>query len=127
SALQDLGVKLSVDDFGPGCSSLAYLRHFPIPSLKSDRAFISELDDHSRDSAIVRAIVAMAHSMQLQVVAEGVEQESQLAFLRTQGCDEVQGYLISKTVSAEALTQLQDRRHRDRPRKLTGRAQRSSS
>ena len=127
SALQDLGVKLSVDDFGTGYSSLAYLKHFPIHSLKIDRAFISELDDHSRDSAIVRAIVAMAHSMQLQVVAEGVEQESQLAFLRTQGCDEVQGYLISKPVSAEALTQLLERRHRDSQRQLAGRAQRSSS
>ena len=113
TALQQQGVKLSVDDFGTGYSSLAYLKHFPIHSLKIDRAFINELDEQSRDSAIVRAIVAMAHSMNLQVVAEGVEQESQLAFLRTQGCDEVQGYLISKPVPAQVLTQLLQKRQRN--------------
>ena len=112
-ALQEQGIKLSVDDFGTGYSSLAYLKHFPIHSLKIDRAFISELDDQPRDSAIVRAIIAMAHSMNLQVVAEGVEQDSQLAFLRAQGCDEVQGYLISKPVPAEAFTQLLQRRQRN--------------
>ena len=106
TALQEQGIKLSVDDFGTGYSSLAYLKHFPIHSLKIDRAFINELDEQSRDSAIVRAIIAMAHSMKLQVVAEGVEQDSQLAFLRAQGCDEVQGYLISKPVPADILTQL---------------------
>ena len=113
TALEELGVKLSVDDFGTGYSSLAYLKHFPIHSLKIDRAFINELDEQSRDSAIVRAIVAMAHSMDLQVVAEGVEQDAQLAFLRTQGCDEVQGYLISKPVPAPLLTQLLQRRQRN--------------
>ena len=113
TTLQEQGVKLSVDDFGTGYSSLAYLKHFPIHSLKIDRAFINELDEQSRDSAIVRAIVAMAHSMNLQVIAEGVEQESQLAFLRTQNCDEVQGYLISKPVSARALTQLLQLRRRN--------------
>lgn len=113
AALQEQGVKFSVDDFGTGYSSLAYLKHFPIHSLKIDRAFINELDEQSRDSAIVRAIVAMAHSMNLQVVAEGVEQDSQLAFLRTQGCDEVQGYLISKPVPAQVLTQLLQRRQRN--------------
>lgn len=121
NALEEQGVKLSVDDFGTGYSSLAYLKHFPIHSLKIDRAFISELDEHSRDSAIVRAIIAMAHSMNLQVVAEGVEQDSQLAFLRNQGCDEVQGYLISKPVPAQVLTQLLQRRHG------TGKADLSSS
>ena len=111
--LQEQGIKLSVDDFGTGYSSLAYLKLFPIHSLKIDRTFINELDDASRDSAIVRAIIAMAHSMDLQVIAEGVEQESQLAFLRTQGCDEVQGYLISKPVPPEVLTQLLKRRQRN--------------
>lgn len=128
NALQDQGVKLSVDDFGTGYSSLAYLKHFPIHSLKIDRTFISELDEQSRDSAIVRAIVAMAHSLQLQVVAEGVEQESQLAFLRTQGCDEVQGYLISKPIPAEALTRLLQHRQPGNRRQLTAElAQRSSN
>lgn len=106
TALQEQGIKLSVDDFGTGYSSLAYLKHFPIHSLKIDRTFISELDDQPRDSAIVRAIIAMAHSMNLQVVAEGVEQNSQLAFLRAQGCDEAQGYLISKPVPADMFTEL---------------------
>lgn len=106
AALQKLGVELSVDDFGTGYSSLAYLRRFPLRSLKIDRAFICDLDEQPRDAAIVRAIIAMAHSMNLRVVAEGVEQESQLAFLRSQGCDEVQGFLISKPVSAQVLTQL---------------------
>lgn len=106
AALQALGVELAVDDFGTGYSSLAYLRRFPIHSLKIDRAFICELDEQPRDAAIVRAIIAMAHSMNLRVVAEGVEQESQLSFLRNQGCDEVQGFLISKPVPAEAFTRL---------------------
>jgi len=110
AALQQLGVELSVDDFGTGYSSLAYLKRFPIHSLKIDRSFIGELDEQPRDAAIVRAIVAMAHSMNLRVVAEGVEKESQLVFLRNQGCDEVQGYLISKPVSAEAFTRLLQQR-----------------
>ena len=113
TALQEQGIKLSVDDFGTGYSSLAYLKHFPIHSLKIDRAFINELDDQPRDSAIVRAIIAMAHSMNLQVVAEGVELDSQLAFLRAQGCDEVQGYLISKPVPAEVLSRLLEQRQRN--------------
>jgi len=110
AALQQLGVELSVDDFGTGYSSLAYLKRFPIHSLKIDRSFIGELDEQPRDAAIVRAIVAMAHSMNLRVVAEGVEKESQLVFLRNQGCDEVQGYLVSKPVSAEAFTRLLQQR-----------------
>src|SRR5690606_41252073 len=84
--------------------------HSPLRALKIARAMIKELDQRSRDSAIVRAIVAMAHSMNLQAVAEGVAQDSQLAFLRNQGCDEVQGYLISKPVPAQVLTQLLQRR-----------------
>ncbi|SDS99143.1 diguanylate cyclase/phosphodiesterase with PAS/PAC sensor(s) [Halopseudomonas litoralis] len=110
AALQKLGVELSVDDFGTGYSSLAYLKRFPIHSLKIDRTFINELDEQPRDAAIVRAIIAMAHSMNLRVVAEGVEQQSQLSFLRNQGCDEVQGFLISKPVSASAFTRLLESR-----------------
>jgi len=105
-ALQELGVTLSVDDFGTGYSSLAYLKRFPISTLKIDRAFVAELDEEHSDDAIIRAIIAMAHSLSLNVVAEGVEHESQLAFLKANGCDEVQGYLISKPMPAEEFTQL---------------------
>ncbi|MFN3580480.1 MAG: EAL domain-containing protein [Pseudomonas sp.] len=110
--LQKMGIKLAIDDFGTGYSSLAYLKRFPITTLKIDRAFVAELDEHSEDhpsdhdAAIVRAIIAMAHSLSLNVVAEGVEHVGQLSFLKAHGCDEVQGYLISKPVSAEAFTRL---------------------
>ncbi|MEH6799206.1 MAG: EAL domain-containing protein [Halopseudomonas sabulinigri] len=105
-ALKELGVLLSVDDFGTGYSSLAYLKRFPISTLKIDRAFIAELDEEHNDDAIIRAIIAMAHSLSLSVVAEGVEQENQLDFLKANGCDEVQGYLISKPIPADEFTKL---------------------
>ncbi|MEH6491962.1 EAL domain-containing protein [Halopseudomonas sp.] len=105
-ALQELGVTLSVDDFGTGYSSLAYLKRFPISTLKIDRAFVAELDEVQSDDAIIRAIIAMAHSLSLNVVAEGVEHESQLEFLKANGCDEVQGYLISRPIPADELTAL---------------------
>lgn len=106
NALQALGVSLSVDDFGTGYSSLAYLKRFPISTLKIDRAFIAALNDAPGDDAIVRAVIAMAHSLSLQVVAEGVETEAQLQFLKENGCDDVQGYLISRPIDAEAFTTL---------------------
>ena len=106
AALQALGVSLSVDDFGTGYSSLAYLKRFPINTLKIDRAFVAELDGANADNAIVLAIIAMAHSLSLKVVAEGVEHEGQLNFLKANGCDEVQGYLISKPIETAAFTQL---------------------
>ncbi|CEA04583.1 PAS/PAC sensor-containing diguanylate cyclase/phosphodiesterase [Pseudomonas saudimassiliensis] len=106
AALRQLGVELSVDDFGTGYSSLAYLKRFPIRCLKIDRAFICELHEQPGDIAIVRAIIAMAHSMNLRVVAEGVEHDSQLAFLRSLGCDEVQGFLISRPLPAADFARL---------------------
>lgn len=106
NALQALGVSLSVDDFGTGYSSLAYLKRFPISTLKIDRAFIAALNDAPGDDAIVRAVIAMAHSLSLQVVAEGVETEAQLQFLKENGCDDVQGYLISRPIDAEGFTTL---------------------
>ncbi|MEH6565934.1 MAG: EAL domain-containing protein [Halopseudomonas sp.] len=105
-ALKELGVILSVDDFGTGYSSLAYLKRFPISTLKIDRAFVAELDEEHCDDAIIRAIIAMAHSLSLNVVAEGVEHESQLNFLKANGCDEVQGYLISRPIPADEFTAL---------------------
>jgi EAL domain-containing protein (putative c-di-GMP-specific phosphodiesterase class I) len=95
-----------VDDFGTGYSSLAYLKRFPLDTLKIDRSFIAELHDGAQDAAIVRAIIAMAHSLELNVVAEGVEEDSQLELLREWGCDDVQGYLISRPVNADDFTEL---------------------
>lgn len=110
--LKEMGIRLAIDDFGTGYSSLAYLKRFPISTLKIDRAFIGELDEHSpqsarsQDAAIIRAIIAMAHSLDLLVVAEGVEHDGQLEFLKEHLCDEVQGYLISRPVAAAAFTAL---------------------
>nr|WP_122582370.1 EAL domain-containing protein [Pseudomonas viridiflava] len=101
--LRDLGVKLAIDDFGTGYSSLSYLRRFPVDYVKIDRAFISGLGDGTEDAAIIQAIISMAHSLGLKVVAEGVENQSQLEFLRSHGCDEVQGYLISRPIEATAM------------------------
>ncbi|MBQ0742550.1 MAG: EAL domain-containing protein [Pseudomonas sp.] len=112
AALQKMGIKLAIDDFGTGYSSLAYLKRFPISTLKIDRAFISELNEFSEenaadhDAAIVRAIIAMAHSLCMNVVAEGVEEAGQLSFLKQHGCDEVQGYLISRPLPASGFTAL---------------------
>ena len=94
--LQALGIKVSIDDFGTGYSSLAYLRRFPIDKLKIDIAFIREVTSNPQDAAIARTIIELAHSLHLQVIAEGVETAEQLAFLTENGCDQVQGYLFSR-------------------------------
>jgi diguanylate cyclase (GGDEF)-like protein/PAS domain S-box-containing protein len=99
--LKALGIKVSVDDFGTGYSSLAYLKRFPIDKLKIDIAFVREVTSNPDDAAIVLAIIHMAHSLKLQVIAEGVEREAQLAYLHRHGCDEMQGYYFSRPVPAE--------------------------
>jgi len=104
--LRELGVKLAIDDFGTGYSSLSYLKRFPVDYVKIDQAFIRGLGDGTEDAAITQAIIAMAHSLGLKVVAEGVENQVQLDFLKANGCDEVQGYLISRPLEAEALAAL---------------------
>jgi len=104
--LRALGVKLAIDDFGTGYSSLSYLKRIPVDYVKIDQAFIRGLTEGGKDAAITRAIIAMAHGLSLKVVAEGVEHPGQLAFLRAERCDEVQGYLISRPVEADGLAVL---------------------
>ena len=102
-ALSKLGVRLAIDDFGTGYSSLSYLKRFPIKTLKIDRAFIRDVINDQDDAAIVTAIIAMAHSLKVEVVAEGVESEQQLDFLRRLDCDTVQGFLVGHAVSAAEI------------------------
>lgn len=104
--LKNLGVKVSVDDFGVGYSSLSYVKNFPIDRLKIDRSFISNLTTNSREEAIVRAIGSLAASLGVRVIAEGVETPQQLECLRAQRCDEAQGYLISRPVPAREFAAL---------------------
>ena len=105
-SLSRMGVLVSVDDFGTGYSSMSYLRRFPIDKLKIDRAFISEITKRPEDASIVRAMVSLAHSLNLKVVAEGVETGEQLEFLKALGCDQYQGYHFSPALSATEFANL---------------------
>ncbi len=104
--MKAMGLKISVDDFGTGYSSLSYLKRFPIDKFKIDQSFVRDLATDTDDAVIVSTIISMAHSLKLKVIAEGVETAEQLAFLKQQGCDEIQGYYFSKPVSAEEFTKL---------------------
>ena len=106
TGLKSRGVTVSVDDFGTGFSSLSYLKRLPINALKIDQSFVRDLTTDPDDAALVMAIVTLAHNLRLRVVAEGVETDEQLRFLRLLRCDEIQGYLISKPLTVEAMEQL---------------------
>jgi len=99
--LRDMGVKLAIDDFGTGYSSLSYLRQFRVNRLKIDRSFIRDVAVNRDDAAITTAIIEMAKALNLEVIAEGVENEAQLSFLRAQNCHEIQGYYVSKPETVE--------------------------
>ncbi len=107
--LKSIGARLAIDDFGTGYSSLAYLKRLPIDTLKIDQEFVGDITTDPDDAAITSTIITMAHSLQVRVVAEGVETAEQLAFLRAQHCDEIQGYWLSRPLSAEACLDFLDR------------------
>lgn len=104
--LKKLGVSLSLDDFGTGYSSLSYLRRYPVDRIKIDQSFVRDMEEHKGSAALVRSILAMAHNLGLETIAEGVETETQLGYLRKQACQEMQGYFFSKPLPGEELTRL---------------------
>ena len=104
--LKEMGLSISIDDFGTGYSSLMYLKTFPIDAIKIDKSFVQDVTKDVDDLAITQAIISMAHSLKLEVVAEGVETGSQLELLRAQGCDIIQGYLFSKAIPADEIVPL---------------------
>jgi len=104
--LHDMGVTLSVDDFGTGYSSLSYIQRFPLDTLKIDRSFVRYITSNSKDAEMIDSIIALGHSMNLKVLAEGVETVEQLEYLQSRGCDEAQGFYYSKAVTADRITEI---------------------
>ena len=105
-AFRDMGIKLSIDDFGTGYSSMAYLKRLPLDKLKIDQSFVCDITTDPDDAIIVQTTIALGHNLHLDVIAEGVETEQQLEFLKDNGCDEIQGYYFSRPVPADELAEL---------------------
>jgi EAL domain-containing protein (putative c-di-GMP-specific phosphodiesterase class I) len=101
--LSDLGIAIALDDFGTGYSSLSYLRKFPFTRIKIDRSFVGNIEEEGESQAIIRAITSLGHSLGMAITAEGVETQQQLTHVRSNGCNEVQGYFFSPPVDAEAI------------------------
>ena len=108
--LKRMGVRLAIDDFGIGYSSLSYLQRFPVDQLKIDQSFVQRVADDPSDAAITKAVISLGHSLKLKVIAEGVCSERQLAFLREHACDEIQGNYFCKAVPFDQLQQVLDGR-----------------
>jgi EAL domain-containing protein (putative c-di-GMP-specific phosphodiesterase class I) len=104
--LRKRGVRVSVDDFGTGYSSLSYLQQFPLDAIKIDQSFVRRITSFPQDTTLVRAIINLGRSLKLRVIAEGVETAEELAFLKTQECDEAQGFYFSRAVPAERFIKL---------------------
>jgi EAL domain-containing protein (putative c-di-GMP-specific phosphodiesterase class I) len=111
SKLREKGMKVSIDDFGTGYSSLSYLSNFPFDKLKIDQSFIRDITTDKAAAALATSIISMAHSLGVRVIAEGVETEAQLDFLKTYHCDEIQGYYFSKPINADEFTSLLKDKH----------------
>ena len=105
-ALKEFGFALAVDDFGTGYCSLNYLKRFPLDTLKIDRSFVADISEDPDDAAIVRAIIALGHNLSLKIVAEGVTTQAQLKFLQAEGCDAIQGFLMSPAIAADAFVEV---------------------
>jgi diguanylate cyclase len=114
-AISSMGVLVSVDDFGTGYSSMSYLRRFPIDKLKIDRCFVEEMTQRTEDASIVRAIISLAHSLHLKVIAEGVETSEQLAMLANLGCDQYQGFYFSPALSSAQFVALVKQARAEQP------------
>jgi EAL domain-containing protein (putative c-di-GMP-specific phosphodiesterase class I) len=118
--LGDFGLRIAIDDFGTGYSSLSYLTRFPLASLKIDRSFVADVLDDEADATIVRTIVDMAHTLGFTVIAEGVEHESQAAFLRKLGCEQAQGFLFARPMPAQEFAALVNDEPARSPRRPRG-------
>src|SRR5690606_15890792 len=115
SAIKQLGVRLAIDDFGVGYSSLAQIKRFPIDTLKVDSSFIRDIPQNLEDRAITEAIIAMGRTLSLTVVAEGVETQAQETFLRDHACDQSQGYYFSRPITPDDLSKLMQQQTENAP------------